>query len=238
MLTQEEFREWVKHHVALFSGFGVWLQKVPKAGEAKENNPDRQEVLAIWYGTLKRFDLEALKAASLKYSNDHALDDRPPSYSQHRAAVGKIASGIRSAGGRATSFRPVPRTVDGEEAYHCLRCRDLGWVWVWATVSVRYADDRVRVKEGPCTGNGDKLGACGTLYEAVVACTCKAADSINAKATRFSDASHLAVGRFEGDRWRQGRLTDPEEQQRLVDWVAGRHEQREQSSDQQTEIPF
>jgi hypothetical protein len=177
-MTQDEYLDWFRHHLAAFPGLGGWLAKVTSAAE-DGMKPTRKQIMERWYRALERIPLAKAKAAT-----DAMLAgdlDEPRSFDRHPAAIRAWANGHAD---RAVKSRHV--APDGRETFACLDCLDTGLVTVWHSTAIQAA------RKGT-------LGEPRTLYTCAMPCRCKGGDlfaKVLPKSGRFNPERVVAVRRF------------------------------------------
>ena len=156
-MTNSEFQEWLKHHMAKYPGLLGWLHKFPKVA-VEFYDPTRTTVLAGWYETLEHVSLEDAKAATDRMKRGEA--DAPSGFGSTDTAIVKESRAASRA--KVASPYQSPKFIDGEEALSCLLCRDaeMPVVTIWSHVSHQAMTD-------------GRFGERFTNYSCVIPCSCE-----------------------------------------------------------------
>jgi hypothetical protein len=113
--------------------FGSWLKKWPDAGDAKDGEPSRQDILGTWFRTLGYVEIdEAIGCLERMFAGDVAIPGgQYPRWSSLPAAVCNYCDTGRTYG---TATKPKE---DG--SYNCERCHDGGLLVVWSQEAMHAA---------------------------------------------------------------------------------------------------
>lgn len=117
-MTDDEYGQWYRNHVAHFPEFDAWLAR----------KPDADTITAVWRRTLSRASLDDATDATVQL---YGRDTQSP-YGRHAV----IVAGICRDQERRRRQTSLPRYAGGEQTYECLRCLDQGRVSVWRRKSM------------------------------------------------------------------------------------------------------
>lgn len=187
-MTSEQFQEWFSHHQAAFPGVAKWFKGIPAEV--------RPKTLELWEQTICRIDLDA---AILATDTMLAESDRPRFYEDHPAAILLRAKRDKP----HEEFRPR-MIVDGEEAFRCLDCKDIGYIVCWHPVAMRHYRNHGKVLDSPRT--------------CAKACRCANGDSYE-----------RAYGRFNEKRWLVYH-GNPEDEQQLKHFLENSQDLRREKA--------
>jgi len=167
-MTREEFREWLAHHRAAFTGLSVWINRIPEPGKQREGEPSRADVLAAWYAAMRDCDPADARAATDRMAAGQL--EEPKGWDRHKTAIAQEARRLAAERNRHRSAGAGtrPRYAEGEPTYRCAECLDSGVIPIWHPDSVTAACNTLDGAERGC------LGQPFTLYEAAAKCTCEA----------------------------------------------------------------
>ena len=197
-MTWDEFDgTWLPGHIARFTGIRDWLAKVTRGSEA----PSYEAILRGWYRVLQDVDLAAAVRASEAMHRGEI--EEPKGFDRHPKEI-RSAAGISSRSSKAP-WLDVRHDAAGNQTFACLLCQDWGWVECWhpATVAAIARDGLPK----------DRL--LQPIYACVFRCTCRAGDCRPqiGESPRYNPKLALKL---------TGDTSSPEEQQRLLDWIAQR----------------
>lgn len=187
-MTKADFKVWFNHHQAAFPGVALWFKKIP--------TDLRPTTIGLWQRALSHVELDAAIAAT-----DAMLEesDRPRFYEEHPAAI--LQRVRRDKKPDQFKHRLI---VDGEEAYQCLTCNDIGYLVCWHPKAMRHYRDHGKVIAAP--------RACAK------ACHCASGDQYE-----------RAYGRFNEKRW-LAYHGDPEDEQRLKHFLENSQDSRREKA--------
>lgn len=167
-MTREEFREWLSHHRAAFTGLSAWIAKLPEPGRQREGEPTRADVLAAWYAVLRHCELSDAREATDRMAAGQI--EEPRGWDRHKTTIAQEARRLAAERNRhrSTGAGTRPRYAEGEPTYRCRECLDSGVIPIWHPVAVTAA---CATLDGAERG---QLGQPFTLYEAAARCSCQA----------------------------------------------------------------
>lgn len=111
-MTNEEFKQWFKHHAAAFPSTGKWVQ-------------DNEGQLGFWFKVLADADYQdAVEATEALYAEGESVP-----HTQHAPRIAKIAAHFKARKSQAASHP--------EATHRCFYCRDTGYVTIVRSEIVR-----------------------------------------------------------------------------------------------------
>lgn len=182
-MTNDEFQNWWRSHTATFPDVATWLAKFPE--NPKADMPSRTQILQQWRDQLRDVSLADALAATERLSREPD-EKQPKSAAKHPGWIWRHCA-QRS---RTTQHQRRPVVVDGQEAYHCLQCRDMGRVIVWQERTMRAVELGIPL-------DGRTMTTCG------VRCTCEAGHEFRWMEDEFDPKTMLpCMGGKTVDEWR------------------------------------